>query len=358
MADWGVFYRKIELFPHPNADALEVARAGNYQFVVRKGEYSDGDGAFVIPEKSLLTGTLQERYQDYLAGPDKNRVKSVRLRGELSMGILMSPKVMFEIFGPNKLAMVVQSEVDYSEFFGVTKYEPPIPLELAGQVAPIPGSGYSKHDVEQFSVYRDELGPEDRVVITEKIHGSQAVYTLTSQGDFFVTSKGLFDKGLMLKESDTNAYWRAGRKVDIKDRLEAFQREVEAETGRLEDVQAFGEVVPVQGGNWTYGFKEPDLLVFDVRYAGQSLDFSGAGLPIPAYFMELWVPILHLGPLGVIDLNAICQGNEQVSGKALHIREGAVVRPETMRFTKDGRRLFLKAINPAYSKKETGEEIN
>lgn len=358
MADWGVFYRKLEIFPHPNADSLEIARAGNYQFVVRKGEYKEGEGAFVIPEKSILSGALREKYQDYLAGSEKNRVKAVKLRGELSMGILMSPKVMFELFGPKQLAMVVQSNVDYSERFGVTKYEPPIPLELAGQVSPVPGGSYSKHDVEQFSVYRDELAPEDRVVITEKIHGSQAAYTLTSQGDFFVTSKGLFDKHLMLKESETNAYWRAGNKVDIRERMEAFQKEVEAFTGERHTVQVFGEVVPVQGGNWTYGFKEPELLVFDVRYDGKSLNFSAEGPSIPAYFVELWVPILHLGPLGEVDLQALCKGNEQVSGKEMHIREGIVVRPETMRFAKDGTRVFLKVINPVYSKKETGEEVN
>lgn len=358
MADWGVFYRKLEIFPHPNADSLEIARAGNYQFVVRKGEYWNGEGAFVIPEKSILSGALRERYQDYLVGPEKNRVKSVKLRGELSMGILMSPKTMFELFGPNQAAMVVQYGVDYSEHFGVTKYEPPIPLELAGQVAPVPDGNYSKHDVEQFSVYRDELKPEDRVVITEKIHGSQAAYTLTYKGDFFVTSKGLFDRQLMLKESDTNAYWRAGNSVGIRERLEAYQREREDLTGIIPTVQAFGEVVPVQGGNWTYGFNSPTLLVFDIRHEGKSVNFYEDGPDIPPYFSDIWVPILHIGLLGDADLESLCKGNECVSRKELHIREGIVVRPDIMRYAKDGTRLFLKVINPAYSKKETGEEIN
>jgi RNA ligase (TIGR02306 family) len=274
------------------------------------------------------------------------------------MGILMHPRDAFAVLNPKSPAMVVQSNVDYSGIFGVTKYEPPVPIELAGQVAPIPGGSYSKHDVEQFSVYRDEFVPEDRVVITEKIHGSQAAYTLTSQGDFFVTSKGLFDKHLMIKESDTNAYWRAGNKIDIRERMKAFQREIKSYTGEVETVQVFGEVVPVQGGNWTYGFKEPELIVFDARYSGNSLDFSGEGPSIPAYLMELWVPILHLGKLKDVILEEMCRGNEQISGKELHIKEGIVVRPETMRFTKDGRRLFLKVINPAYAKRETGEEIN
>jgi hypothetical protein len=45
-----------------------------------------------------------------------------------------------------------------------------------------------------------------------------------------------------------------------------------------------------------------------------------------------------------------------VSGNQVHIREGVVLRPYIDRDTKDGTKLRLKIINPAY--KESGEEIN
>ena len=348
MAEWGVFYRKLEIFPHPNADSLEIARAGNYQFVVKKGQYKTGNGAFVIPEKSVLTGALKDKYQGYLKGTDENRVGSVKLRGELSMGILMSPQEMFDIFDTSAVGAIVQSDLDYSERFGITKYEPPIPLSLAGDVDRVPDGVFSKHDVEHMSVYRDALTEDDMVVVTEKIHGSQVVYTLTEEGEFFVSSKGLFSQGLCLKESDKNSYWRAAKAVDMENRLKMLQWE---NPGTV--VQAFGEVIPVQGGNWTYGKTDIDVLIFDIRTNGQSYPFDGS---IPAYFMELWVPILHISRLGELDLSSVCKGNERVSGKGLHIREGIVVRPTEMRYAKDGTRLFLKVINPAY--KETGEEIN
>lgn len=348
MAEWGVFYRTLEIFPHENADSLEIARAGNYQFVVKKGQYKNGDGAFVIPEKSVLTGALQEKYKDYLAGSDGNRVKSVRLRGELSMGILMSPREMFDMFAPDASGMVVQSEVNYAERFGVTKYTPKIPTELSGEVDVLPDGFFSKHDVEHLSVYRDALLEDDMVVITEKIHGTQAVYTLTGEGEFFVTSKGLFNEGFKILESETNAYWRAARAVGMEDRLRLLQKEFEGTT-----VQAFGEVIPVQGGAWTYGRESLDVLLFDVRVAGRSYEFDGS---IPAYFMELWVPILYIGRFGDAQLSTLRSGNEMVSGRELHIREGIVVRPLVMGFAADGTRLFLKVINPAY--KETGEEFN
>ena len=50
------------------------------------------------------------------------------------------------------------------------------------------------------------------------------------------------------------------------------------------------------------------------------------------------------------------RAKKQVSGQALHIREGVVVRPHLDRRAEDGEWLKLKVINPAY--KETGEEFN
>jgi hypothetical protein len=52
----------------------------------------------------------------------------------------------------------------------------------------------------------------------------------------------------------------------------------------------------------------------------------------------------------------LCKGNELVSGKQIHIREGVVLRPYIDRNAVDGTKLRLKIINPAY--RETGEEIN
>ena len=61
----------------------------------------------------------------------------------------------------------------------------------------------------------------------------------------------------------------------------------------------------------------------------------------------------YLLPKSIVDL---CKGNELVSGKQVHIREGVVLRPYIDRNAVDGTKLRLKIINPAY--RETGEEIN
>ena len=39
MAEFKVSAERVELFPHPNAERLEIARAGEFGFVVGKGQY-------------------------------------------------------------------------------------------------------------------------------------------------------------------------------------------------------------------------------------------------------------------------------------------------------------------------------
>jgi hypothetical protein len=37
MSNWKVFKTKIEVFVHPNADALMLGKVGSYQVVIQKG---------------------------------------------------------------------------------------------------------------------------------------------------------------------------------------------------------------------------------------------------------------------------------------------------------------------------------
>lgn len=80
----------LTIHEHPNADALELAQVGLYRAVVAKGAYRTGESALYIPEQSVLPAELIEELglTGRLAGGKSDRVKAVRLRGELSQGIV------------------------------------------------------------------------------------------------------------------------------------------------------------------------------------------------------------------------------------------------------------------------------
>jgi RNA ligase (TIGR02306 family) len=362
MSNWKVSKEKIEIFTHPNAELLVLGKVGSYQVVVQKGLYNDDDEVIFAPEKSVLTGDIKSEFEKYLAGPDKNRVKSVRLRGEISTGIII-PKHLVPHFENFEVGQ------DVSETLGIIKYEPPIPTQLAGKVKSFSMPFVGSHDCEHVGVYVNDLIDSERVVITEKVHGSQFILAHNvSENETIVSSKGLLKSGFTIEMSDENTYWIAAQNDGVVDKIrQNFTTGV---------VQVFGEVIPVQSG-YSYDQNKPTVRLFDIRVDGESIPYD----MVPDVFKPLWVPIVfdgilnldkkevviysdpekgihktkldYLLPKYIVDL---CKGNELVSGQGVHIREGVVLRPYIDRNAKDGTKLRLKIINPAY--KETGEEIN
>lgn len=372
MSEWKVSKETIELFTHPNADRMEIAKVGEYQLVVEKNLYRNGDIIVFAPEKSILTGVIREEYQNYLIGKDKDRVKAIRLRNEISAGIAIPPSLLPDLS---------QYEIgeDISEVLGITKYIAPIPQCLDGVMSNLSiTKPLSKHDCLQYRLYENDFVQGERIVASVKYHGSQLVYAYDFETDKeLTTSKNQLSKELEIIESDTNTYWRAVRNCDLLNKVKNnFNSGV---------IQIFGEVVPVQGG-FTYGYdpNHPVVLIFDIRINHVSIPYD----QVPSEFKETWVKIVYDGalimdeeervlyegdettakvtktfyhfPQWLIDLSNAKEnkGMERTSGKSLHIEEGIVVRPYIDRRAKDSSRLVVKMISDKYAKTETGEEFN
>src|SRR3954453_1915473 len=92
---------RLVVHEHPNADALELAQVGLFRAVVAKGVYRSGDIALYIPEGAVLPEALiaELGLTGRLGGSQHDRVTPVRLRGELSQGLVCRPAVLDEWFG-------------------------------------------------------------------------------------------------------------------------------------------------------------------------------------------------------------------------------------------------------------------
>jgi RNA ligase (TIGR02306 family) len=331
MAIWKVATYEAVVLKHEAADALEILKLGGFQCVVAKGAYSSGQKLVFAPEKSVLPDALAEPFRKYLAGVNKDRVKSVRLRGEFSEGVILE-------LDAAKLELLTGFDLgeDVSSVLGIVKYEPPIPTSLAGEVTPIADAmRFRKHDVERFRLYESEFVSGEEVLVTEKLHGSQGVYYRNPKGQWFVTSKGLADRELALIDDGKNVYWKAAKNIGLFKHLDTLAPDV--------PVQIFGEVLKVQKG-FDYGFLEPTLRVFRVLWDGIELEFDA----VDAFFKSVWVPVVFRGAFDRVKLEMLAVGNETVSGQARHIREGVVVSPIKPRTSSEGFALFVKIINSAY----------
>ena len=335
MAQWKVTREKLELFPHPNpaVERLELGKAGQYQVVVGKGAFTSGSTIIFVPEKSILPDAIadEEDRRKYLVGPDKNRVKAIQLQKELSMGLILKDRA--------DLADVPLGE-DISERLGIAMYVPPIPDDLSGEIVSFDeiGCELHGHDVETYNIHAGELAPGEAVVVSEKVHGSQAAYVRTREGRRLVTTKGRLKNGQFFSESAHNAYTRGAEKIKLFDLVD--------EEFAGENVQVFGEVVPAQKG-FGYGMTESLVLLYRIDVNGRTLGWS----EVPEAFRRHWVPVLYEGPFDIDTIRPLRDGKETVSGKGLHIREGVVVTPATPRDSAHAAsrfRLALKLINPKF----------
>jgi RNA ligase (TIGR02306 family) len=205
--------------PIPNADRIEVAAILGWHCVVKKGDFKAGDfcayfevDSFlpVKPEFAFLDNCL--RHTDF---GDGYRIKTIRLRGVISQGLAMP----LSILPPG---VSVEEGMDVTDVLGVKLYAPPVPAELKGSMKGAFPAFISKTDETRVQVLQDVLARHkgEKCYITEKIDGSSATFYI-KDGVF-----GVCSRNIELLESDTNAFWKLARELDIENKLRALNCDV------------------------------------------------------------------------------------------------------------------------------------
>jgi len=326
MSTFAVLVRRIEIFPHPNADLLELAKVDDYHCVVKKGEFKTGDLVTYIPEASLVPANLlaEMNLTGRLAGPEKNRVKAIKLRGELSQGLALAARPHWK------------ERDDVTAELGIVKWIPPIPVHMTGELAPAPEGWHGYTDIENIKRYPNVLQPGEEVVATEKVHGTCSLLGLLG-GERAMSSKGYGAGGKMIKADEKNLYWRMARKYNLFEKIEG-----------LGNVMLFGETFGAGIQDLSYGVQkgEPSYFAFDMSINGRYLDYNA----FEKICTERDIPMAHIlyrGPFGP-ECIAHTSGTETISGKAVHMREGIVIRPVKERYEHDIGRVILKSVNEVY----------
>lgn len=161
------------LDPIIGADAIEVATVDGWKVVVKKGEFSVGDPCVYFEIDCFLpTGNeawqfLVDKQARSFNGVTGHRLRTVKLRGQVSQGLVLSlpalPEALYALGADGPIPMAwaqgasaeqlarVQPlhdafkdftdptrpdrvrQLDLSDLLGVVKYEPPLPAQLAGQ---------------------------------------------------------------------------------------------------------------------------------------------------------------------------------------------------------------------------------
>ncbi len=337
MSTFEVTVERITVREHPNADALEMAQVGLYRSVVAKGVYHTGDLVVFVPEQAILPAELIEEagLTGKLAGSAKNRVKAVRLRGELSQGLVMRPELLnVDTFSYED---AYTQRTDLSEVLGISKWVPEVPVHMSGEQMGTTDL-LPWVDIENIKRYPNIFEPGEAVVATEKVHGSCTLVTLLVDTDeLLVSSKGLSSKNLALIEAESNLYWRVAKEYALKD----FAKSVAAAHPEVSAVGIYGEVYGAGIQDLTYGVNggggnAPGYIVFDIQIQRREdnrtvwLNFDEV-IDLADKFGIKSAPVLFQGGYDEQAIAEAATGKETISGTDSNVREGVVVRPQVER---------------------------
>ncbi|KKN26707.1 hypothetical protein LCGC14_0871870 [marine sediment metagenome] len=302
---------KIKLEPHPNAQNLSIVHIGGYECAVRTADWKDGDLATFIPPESVCPDIPDFAF---LNGHFRIRVK--KFRGRYSQGLLM----------PAPLG--AKEGDDVMEQMGITHYEPPLPMSTGGDNEIGPPGFFPKYDVENFNRYGHLFEHGEEVVITEKLHGSNALYIFWN-GRIWAGSRTNWKK-----EDEKNIWWKGLRQNPW---IETWCKDHPG-------LVVYGEIFGFQ--NLKYGAGQNDIFfrAFDILNHMNWLNYSesriiGLGLE--------WVPLVYKGPFNETLIREFAELDSLIPG-AKHKREGIVVKPIKERQDPRCGRVQLKIVSNRY----------
>lgn len=212
-----------------NADAIQAYRVLGWWVVDKKDAHKVGDLVVYLSLDSwvphelapfLSKGKEPREYE----GVTGERLRTARLRGQLSQGLLLPITHDIEVSWSHTFfnfedARPLQEGDDLTELLGIQKWEATIPAELAGNVAGVFPNFIPKTDQERIQNLTSEfynswtLNPL-RWEVTEKLDGSSVTIFLDAEGHF-----GVCSRNWELLESESNSLWKVARDNDLEHKL-------------------------------------------------------------------------------------------------------------------------------------------
>jgi RNA ligase (TIGR02306 family) len=213
--------------PIPDADAIEVATVGGWRVVIKKGEFAPGDLAVYCEIDSwiptdlapfLSKGAEPREYN----GVRGERLRTVKLRGQVSQGLLLPVTVMNPRMAELGEHLDNAEGFDCSEWLNIQKWEAPVPAQLAGEVRGMFPGVIPKTDQERVqnltAEFAEWTGNASSWEVTEKLDGSSmTVYV-------FDDDEGVCSRNLNLRETEGNSLWTVARRNDLLDKIRNTKR--------------------------------------------------------------------------------------------------------------------------------------
>jgi RNA ligase (TIGR02306 family) len=350
MAFFGVTIETIDTIgPIEGADRIQQATINGlpFVFVIGKDSFKSGDIVLYFPIDSIIPPALAEKLgvAGKLAGKSKDRVKTIKLKGVLSQGIVGPFKLLepflIERWGVDWATKGIELKPsEITEWFGVTKYEPPAILEKGANLKPLP-AGLSMYDIEGVDRHQNifALLKNQPIYVSEKVEGSNFSVTFTGE-QFFVNQRRFTIEPI---EGNEHTWWKVAREQGLMDLAKTIYADVNV------PVTIYGEMTgPGIQGN-IYKIPQHQVYVFDIKIGDKFMDATKF-LEVTSKHNVLTAP--NLGIFDNIDVflagKTIIQASNGESKIYKTLREGIVIKPLVEQDIHSFGRLILKQRDPIY----------
>lgn len=359
MSFFGVTVETIDTVgPIADADRIQVAslKGLGFSFVIAKDQFKPGDQVLYFPVDSLLPAPLAEKLgvAGKLAGSNKDRVKTVKLKGVMSQGIvgpfsLLEPWLV-ENYGSDWQEKGIQIQPEaITTWFGVTKYEAPEVVVSGGKLTRH-AEGVSTYDIEgaqRYPVVIEQL-MDQIVYISEKVEGSNWYGGIGADGNFVVGQRS----GAIVPDGDpsVHTWWSTAIMQGVLDAAVKVRNELYP--GK--SVIWRGEMTGGSIQSNIYKFPKFQIFVYDLLVDGKYVDAIDF-LNITSRLNVLAVPNLGssftlrewMKENNCVDIIGASHGKSKLGD---NLREGIVIKPirEVVWKGLPENRLMIKQRDPIY----------
>jgi RNA ligase (TIGR02306 family) len=323
--------RVDNLVPIEGADFIEEAQVLGWRVIVKKGEFQVGDLGVFFEVDSVLPVA---EWNAFLKG--RQRIKTVRMRGVLSQGLLLPLSILplpdgFPENTPDYDRPIWRVGEDVTELLGVTKWEPEV--KFGGET----GVGWPfPTRVPKTDEIRVQTVPD----VLEEMHGIPYVATVKLDGTSFTAMHDgekliVCSRNYSLNPELGGPYWEMAKRLDLETKLKNFP-----------GVAIQGELCGPGIQKNRLRLQENELYLYSLYDTCKGRYYNHDAVKLFAEVFGLQtVPLAFEGDAFNYTLEELLErakGN-YASGQR---REGIVIRPRYERYSKVLRgRLSFKVIN-------------
>lgn len=340
-----------DIHPHPGADKLDLCIVKGWQVVVGKDQFKEGDLIVYVPMDAVIPADLADKWdvRNFLSGQDRDRVKCVRLRGEMSYGLIL----------PNE-GNWAEGE-DVSSHYNITKYIAPVRATSA-DAAPQDILFPTFTDIENINNFPDVFVEGEEVVVLEKIDGTNCRISveINRDGEVELKAGSMTYKRMMpdLWDLSSNPYWFPWTTDPVVNLLKYYRRIVEKEFDTIpldvRNITLFGEVYggSIRGGHKSMDYGTPNnygFAAFGLNVDDNFLDWDKFK-SLCDRFQVPTAPLIVEGTFHFSLIEAFATGDSHLASKngKKQMTEGIVILPAKERRDPKLGRVILKMLNPDY----------